>query len=35
MITKGIPNKLIPYKTPVKLKKIESKIMSGFEMELN
>ena len=33
-ITKGILKAIKPKKTPVKLKKIESKIMSGLEIEL-
>ena len=34
-ITKGILKMLIPYKTPVKLKKIERRMINGLEIELN
>jgi len=34
-ITKGIWKAIKPKNTPVKLKKIESNIMSGLEIELN
>ena len=35
MMTKGIEKTLIPYNTPVKLKKIDKRIINGFEIELN